>query len=326
MKIVVLDGYALNPGDLSWTDIENFGGLIVYERTPREEILERSQGAEILFTNKTPLDKQTLDQLPTLRYIGVLATGYNVIDIDAAYRNGVVVSNVPGYGTSSVAQMTFALLLELCVHVQQHADAVRNGDWSTSKDWCFWNYPLVELSGKTIGIIGFGDIGQRVADLATAFDMRVVASSRTETDQSHRKNFAWKPTDELFRVSDVVSLHCPLTPATNGLINFDNLKKMKDSAFLINTSRGPLIVEDELANALNKGMIAGAGLDVLGTEPPLRDNPLLAAKNCIITPHIAWATKESRKRLMHMVKENLEAFLNGNPKNVVTKQYSSAKI
>jgi glycerate dehydrogenase len=219
--------------------------------------------------------------------------------------------------------MTFALLLELCVHVQRHGDTVRNGDWTSSKDWCFWNYPLVELCGKTIGIIGFGDIGQKVADLATAFEMLVVATSRTQTDQSHRKNFAWKSLDDIFRISDVVSLHCPLTPSTSGLINIGNLKKMKSSAFLINTSRGPLVVENELADALNEGIIAGAGVDVLGTEPPARDNPLITAKNCIITPHIAWATKESRMRLMQMVKENLQAFLDGNPKNVVSKQFSS---
>ena len=323
MKIVILDGYALNPGDLSWSGIEDFGEVAVYDRTSKEKILERSQGAEILLTNKTVLDQQTLDGLPLLKYIGVLATGYNVIDIEAANRRGIVVSNVPGYGTSSVAQMTFALLLELCVHVQQHADIVRNGDWTSSKDWCFWNYPLVELSGKTIGIVGFGDIGQKVADLATAFDMQVVAYSRTQTDQSHRTNFNWKSMDDLFRMSDVVSLHCPLTAATSGLINYDNLKKMRNSAFLINTSRGPLVIEEELANALNEGVIAGAGLDVLGTEPPLKDNPLLKAKNCIVTPHIAWATRESRARLMQAVTENLQAFLQGHPKNVVSKPYSS---
>jgi len=326
MKIVVLDGHTLNPGDLSWSSIEGFGELTVYSRTPKEKILERSKGADILLTNKTPLDKQTIEQLPSLKYIGVLATGYNVIDIEAAYSNGVVVSNAPGYGTSSVAQMTFALLLELCIHVQRHGDAVSNGEWASSKDWCFWNYPLVELSGKTIGIIGFGDIGQKVADLATAFDMYVVATSRNQTVQSHRKNFAWKSLDELLRLSDVVSLHCPLTAETKGIINLENLKKMKNSAFLINTSRGPLIEEQELATALNQGMIAGAGLDVMEVEPPTTNNPLLIAQNCIVTPHIAWATKESRKRLIHMVKDNLEAFLNGNPKNVVTKQYSSAKI
>ncbi|HWJ92098.1 MAG TPA: D-2-hydroxyacid dehydrogenase [Flavisolibacter sp.] len=324
MKIVVLDGHTLNPGDLSWEGIESFGDLTVFDRTPREKILERSQGAEILFTNKTPLDKQTLDQLPSLKYIGVLATGYNIIDVEAAYRNGVTVSNAPGYGTSSVAQMTFALLLELCLHVQRHADAVRNGDWSSSKDWCFWNYPLVELSGKTIGIIGFGDIGQKVADLATAFDMRIVATSRTQTDQAHRKNFEWKPLDELLRSSDVVSLHCPLTADTKGLINSENLKKMKGSAFVINTSRGPLIVEEDLAAALNDGVIAGAGLDVLATEPPRIDNPLVSARNCIISPHIAWATKESRMRLMRMVTENLKAFLGGDAKNEVGKHCSSA--
>jgi len=323
MRIVVLDGYTLNPGDLSWDHIQQLGDLLVFDRTPREKILERSQGAEIILTNKTPLDKQTLDQLPSLRYIGVLATGYNVIDIEAAHSNGVIVSNARSYGTSSVAQMTIALLLELCLHVQRHADAVKNGDWTSSKDWCFWNYPLIELSGKTMGIVGFGNIGQRVADLATAFDMRVVSTSRTQTDQSQRKNFEWKSFDELLKVSDVVSLHCPLTNDTKGLINLENLKKMKRSAFLINTSRGPLIEEKELSIALNEGLIAGAALDVLGSEPPVEDNPLLTTRNCIVTPHIGWATKESRMRLMQIVIENLQAFCDGNPKNIVNKNYSS---
>lgn len=324
MKIVVLDGYTLNPGDLSWDRLGQFGDLTVYDRTPREDILERSLGAEILLTNKTPLDKKLLDQLTSLRYIGVLATGYNVIDIDAASKNGVVVSNAPGYGTNSVAQMTIALLLELCLHVQRHGDAVKKGDWSASEDWCFWNYPLIELGGKTLGLIGFGEIGQKVADLATAFDMHVVATTRTFTDQSHRKNFEWKSLDELLKVSDVVSLHCPLTTDTKGLINLENLKKMKGSAFLVNTSRGPLVEEKDLAIALNEGLIAGAAVDVLGTEPPSADNPLFSAKNCIITPHIAWATKESRMRLMEMVIENVEAYRDGHPKNVVNKTYSSA--
>ncbi|MGZ3922533.1 MAG: D-2-hydroxyacid dehydrogenase [Flavisolibacter sp.] len=317
MKIVVLDGHTLNPGDLSWAGFESFGELTVYDRTAKENILERSRGAEILLTNKTPLDKQTLDQLPSLQYIGMLSTGFNVIDIEAADRNGIIVTNVPGYSTSSVAQMTFALLLELCVHVQQHANAVRDGEWTSSKDWCFWKYPLIELAGKTIGIIGFGNIGQKVADIAATFDMQVVATSRTQTDQSNRKNFSWKSLDDLLRLSDVVSLHCPLTDATRGLINIENLKKMKGSALLINTSRGPLVNEDDLAAALNEGMISGAALDVLAIEPPPNGNPLFTARNCVITPHLAWATKESRTRLMEMVRENLAAFLEGHGKNVV---------
>jgi glycerate dehydrogenase len=317
MKIVVLDGYTVNPGDLSWNDLKNFGEVEIYDRTPKEKITERSRGASIVLTNKTPLDRDTLNQLSSLKYIGVLATGYNVVDIDAARNNGVVVSNVPGYGTASVVQMTFALLLELCQHVQKHNDAVMNGKWAQSPDWCFWDYPLIELSGKTLGIVGLGDIGMKVAEVATAFGMYILATSRRQTNQSSRENFRWTTIDGLLEESDVVSLHCPLTPETKGLINEDKLAKMKKSAFLLNTSRGPLVIDQDLADALNNDVIAGAALDVLSTEPPAADNPLFLAKNCIITPHIAWATKEARSRLIKMVVNNMAAFLNGKPVNVV---------
>lgn len=317
MKIVILDGYPLNPGDLSWAYLEKYGDIVVHERTQITEIIDRAADATAILTNKVPLSADVLSQLPDLKYIGVLATGYNIIDTAYAKQQGIVVTNVPGYSTQSVAQLTFALLLELCHHVQRHSDSVMDGKWSQSPDFSFWDYPLVELAGKTMGIIGFGDIGKQVADIATAFGMHVAAHSRTETDQSHRSNFRWVGFDELLEQSDVVSLHCPLTPQTQGMINADTLSKMKTSAFLLNTSRGPLVEEGSLATALNNGGLAGAGLDVLGLEPPHADNPLFGAKNCLITPHIAWATKEARTRLMGTVDENLNAFLAGQPVNVV---------
>jgi len=317
MKITILDGYPLNPGDLSWEYLEKYGDLTIHERTKVAEIAERAAGATAVLTNKVPLDADVLKQLPDLKYIGVLATGYNIIDITYAKQHGIVVTNVPGYSTQSVAQLTFALLLELCHHVQRHSDRVKEGKWSQSPDFSFWDYPLMELAGKTMGIIGFGDIGRQVADIASAFGMQVVAQSRTETDQSHRSKFRWVGLDELLEQADVVSLHCPLTPQTQGLINTDTLAKMKPSAFLLNTSRGPLVEEESLAVALNAGKLAGAGVDVLAMEPPCADNPLIAAKNCLVTPHIAWATKEARARLMGTVEENLKAFLAGQPVNVV---------
>ncbi len=318
MRIVVLDGYALNPGDLSWEPMRELGDIEIYDRTPEDLIIERARGAEILLTNKTPLNRETLSKLPDAKYIGVLATGYNVVDIDAAKEMGIVVTNIPAYSTDSVAQMVFALLLEHCNHVQDHSNAVRRGDWSNSKDFAFWNYPLIELAGKTMGIIGFGRIGQKVADVAEVFGMKVIGHSRTKTDQSHRLNFQWADDlDQLLRESDVVSIHCPLFEETRGLINMDRLRKMKSTAFLINTSRGPVIVEEDLAQALNEGIIAGAGLDVLSVEPPEKDNPLFTAKNCIITPHIAWATKEARERLMNIAVNNLKAFIKGDLINVV---------
>jgi glycerate dehydrogenase len=319
MKLVVLDGYTLNPGDLNWEGIKKFGDLEVHDRTQENQIVERCQGAEIIFTNKTPLREPILSQLPDLKYIGVLATGYNVVDVDYAKSRGIAVANVPGYGTASVVQMTFALLLELCQHVQSHSDSVRQGDWAASPDFCYWNYPLIELEGKTIGIIGFGSIGQKVADIATAFGMNIIGFSRTRSDQSHRKNFKWAELNELLKESDVVSVHCPLFPETQGIINKDSLRMMKRTAFFLNTSRGPLMVDQDLADALNEGIIAGAGIDVLSVEPPSADNPLFKAKNCLITPHIAWATKEARSRLMGIAENNLSSFLNQKPINIVNK-------
>jgi len=319
MKLVVLDGYTLNPGDLNWDGIKKFGNLEVYDRTAESLIVERCKGAEIIFTNKTPLRESVLSQLPDLKYIGVLATGYNVVDVDYAKTRGIAVANVPGYGTASVVQMTFALLLELCQHVQSHSDSVRQGDWASSPDFCYWNYPLIELEGKSIGIIGFGSIGQKVADIATAFGMNIIGFSRTKSDQSHRKNFKWAELDDLLKESDVVSVHCPLFPETQGIINKDSLRLMKRTAFFLNTSRGPLMVDQDLADALNEGIIAGAGIDVLSVEPPSANNPLFKAKNCLITPHIAWATKEARSRLMGIAENNLSSFLNQKPINIVNK-------
>ena len=317
MKIVVLDGHTLNPGDLSWEALHQLGDVTIHDRTPYDKIVERSLGAEVLLTNKTPLDAATLNQLPDLKYVGVLATGYNIVDTAVCKQRGIPVSNVPGYGTGAVAQFVFALMLELCLHVQKHSDAVFEGKWAKSVDFCFWDYPLVELAGKTLGIIGFGTIGQKVADIAAAFDMQIIAHSRTQTDQSQRKNFKWVSVDELLAQSDVVSIHCPLTPETQGLINAENLRKMKSSAFLINTSRGPIVNDADLADALNNNVIAGAGIDVLSKEPPPADNPIFKAKNCIVTPHIAWAAKEARARLMGIAIDNLKSFIAGKPANVV---------
>lgn len=317
MKIVVLDGYTLNPGDLTWEGIEQLGELTVYDRTPADKVLERAADAEVLFTNKTPLGEDVLENLPNLKFIGVLATGYNIVNTEVAKAKGIIVSNVPGYGTASVVQMTFALLLELTQHVKHHSDTVKDGKWAKSADWCYWDYPLIELAGKTMGIIGFGSIGEKVGDIATAFGMNILGSKRHQTDQSHRPNFRWADVPEILEQSDVVSIHCPLTPETKGLINQENLKRMKPTAFLLNTSRGPIIVDQDLADALNSDVIAGVGIDVLSVEPPAADNPLFTAKNCLITPHIAWATKEARSRLMAITIANLEAYLAGNPVNVV---------
>jgi glycerate dehydrogenase len=319
MKIVILDGYTLNPGDLDWEGLKKLGELVVYDRTPADQVAERAAGAEILFTNKTQVSEDVINQLSSLKFIGVLATGYNIVHTEAAKAKGIVVANVPGYGTASVVQLTFALLLELCLHVQRHSDSVMDGKWSRSADFCFWDYPLIELAGKTIGIIGFGHIGQQVGDVATAFGMNIIGNSRNRTDQSDRKNFKWADVPVLLQQSDVVSIHCPLFPETKGLINKESLKLMKKSAFLLNTSRGPIIVDEDLADALNNDGIAGAGIDVLSAEPPPKGNPLFTAKNCIITPHIAWATKEARARLMQTTISNLAAFLEGKPVNVVNK-------
>lgn len=317
MKIVVLDGYTLNPGDLSWSEIEKLGEFTVYEHTSLDKIFERSEGAEVLFTNKTPITADLLEKLPQLRYIGVLATGYNIVDVKAARDRGVIVTNIPTYGTYSVAQMVFAILLEMCHHVQIHSDAVKQGEWTNGRDFCFWKAPLVELAGKTIGVIGFGRIGRQVARIAEAMGMNIIAADEYKGDVSEFKNFKWAEIDVLLRESDVVSLHCPLFPATTGIINKNTISLMKKSSFLINTSRGGLIIDQDLTDALNSGLIAGAGLDVVSVEPIKADNPLLKAKNCLITPHIAWATKEARARLMDIAAENLKAFIGGKPVNIV---------
>jgi glycerate dehydrogenase len=306
-KLVVLDGHTLNPGDLSWSALEALANVTVHDRTGPDQILKRSTGAELLLTNKTPLRSDTLQQLPELRYIGVLATGYDVVDTAAAVARGIVVTNIPVYGTESVAQFAFALLLELCHHVGQHAESVRKGDWSRNPDWSMAKTPLMELAGKTMGIVGFGRIGRQTARIAEAFGMRVIPVDISPDDTALH---------DLLASSDVVSLHCPSTPETRGMINSRTLALMKPSAFLINSSRGALVVEQDLADALNEGRIAGAGLDVLPTEPPSA-SPLLTAKNCIVTPHIAWATREARSRLMEFAAENVAAFLRGAPVNVV---------
>jgi len=319
MKIVVLDGYTLNPGDLLWDNLFNLGDVVLYNRTLSNKIIERSVDAQVLITNKTPLSEEIINSLPKLKYIGVLATGYNIVDITAAKRRNIIVTNVPSYSTLSVAQLTFALLLELCHHVQRHSDSVRDGKWAESVDFSYWDFPLIELSAKTFGIIGFGNIGKKVADIATVFGMNIIAASRHQTDQSARKNFRWAAINEVLKQADVVSIHCPLLPETKGLINAESLKRMKRSAFLLNTSRGPVVVEQDLADALNNGIIAGAGIDVLSIEPPSKNNPLFNAKNCLITPHFAWATKEARERLMDIAVNNVVSFINGKPVNVVNK-------
>lgn len=318
MKLVVLDGYCLNPGDLSWEPLRQLADLTVYDRTPAHEVVTRVGDAELAMTNKTPLDAATLAALPRLRYIGVLATGYNIVDVNAARSRMIAVTNIPTYGTASVAQHAFALLLELCHHVGLHSEAVRAGEWSRSLDWSFSKTPLLELAGKTMGIIGFGRIGRQVGYIARAFHMRVIAHDAAPGDPPAWEGFRWAPIDELLAESDVVSLHCPLTPETQGLINAARLRLMKPTAFLLNTSRGPLVIDDDLAAALNQGVIAGAGLDVLSVEPPPASNPLFEARNCIITPHIAWATREARARLMQLAADNLRAFLEGRPQNLVS--------
>jgi len=317
MRIVVLDGYTLNPGDLSWAGLHELGQCQIHDRTSPDDIVRRAQEAEIVLTNKTQLSKETLAQLPKLRYIGVLATGYNVVDVKAAHKQNICLTNIPAYGTASVAQMVFAHLLNLTQHVAEHGQSVQAGDWSRSRDFCYWNFPLVELAGLTMGIIGLGRIGQTTARLALDFGMKVIYFD-VEKSITPQVDAQAVDLDTLFQESDVVSLHCPLTDSNFRLVNEQRLKLMKPTAFLINTSRGPLIDERALADALNTGKIAGAGLDVLSREPPEADNPLLKAKNCYITPHIAWATRAARQRLMDIALTNIRAFLNGKPQNVVT--------
>ena len=317
MKIVILDGYTENPGDLSWEGFEKLGDLTVYDRTPADKIAERIEGAEAVIVNKTPLSAETIAGCPTLKYIGVLATGYNVVDVQAAKDRGIPVCNIPTYGTAAVGQFAIALLLEICHHIGEHSQSVHNGDWESCVDWCYWNYPLIELDGKTIGIIGFGRIGQTTARIAQALGMKVLAYDQYENKSLESDTMKYTTLDDLLANSDVISLHCPLFESTQGIINKDSIAKMKDGVIILNNSRGPLIVEQDLADALNSGKVAAAGLDVVSTEPIHGDNPLLKAKNCIITPHISWAPKESRQRLMDIAVDNLEKFLAGNPQNVV---------
>ncbi len=313
IKIVILDGYTENPGDLSWEGFEKLGELTVYDRTPADKIVERIGGADIVYTNKTTISRETLDACPSVRFIGVLATGYNVVDVAAAKEKGIPVANIPTYGTAAVAQMTFALLLEVCHHVGAHSDSVFAGEWANSPDFCYWKYPLIELAGKTMGVVGYGRIGRAAGDIAKAFGMEVIAyDAFVQAEES-------VSLDELFARSDVISLHCPLFPETEGIINSASIAKMKDGVIIINTSRGPLIVEQDLADALNSDKVYAAAVDVVSAEPIKADNPLLKAKNCIITPHIAWAPRESRQRLMDIAVENLRSFLAGNPVNVVNK-------
>ena len=318
MKIVILDGYTENPGDLSWAQLEALGELTVYDRTPsdEDEIIRRIGDAEIVMTNKTPLTEKVLNACTNIKYITVLATGYNVVDTACARAKGIPVSNVPTYGTAAVGQFAIALLLEICHHVAHHSQAVHEGRWEHAEGWCFWDYPLIELDGKTLGIIGFGRIGQQTGRIAKALGMTVLASGSRPTE-SGRAIAEYVEQAELFARADVIALHCPLFPETQGIINKDSIAKMKDGVIIINNSRGGLIVEQDLADALNSGKVAAAGLDVVSTEPIRGDNPLLTAKNCIITPHISWASKEARERIMACTEQNVRAYISGSPVNVI---------
>lgn len=316
MKIIVLDGYCVNPGDLSWEDLATLGELIVYDRTSADKVIERIGDAQIVYTNKTPITCEVLDACPGIRFIGVLATGYNVVDITAAKEKGIPVTNVPSYGTAAVGQFAIALLLEICHRIGLHNDAVQAGRWSESPDFCFWDYPLIELAGKNMGIIGLGRIGQATAKIAKALGMHVIAYDKTHTDTG-RMVAEYVPLDRIWGESDVIVLHCPLLPGTQGIICRDTIRMMKDGVIIINNSRGPLIVEADLAQALKNGKVMAAGLDVVSVEPIKKDNPLLGLDNCIITPHISWAPKESRQRLMDVAVDNLRKFLAGKMQNVV---------
>lgn len=320
MKIVVLDGYCLNPGDLSWSQMEALGTCTVYDRTSltdMEEVISRIGDAEIVYTNKTPLPREVLERCPNLKFIGVLATGYNVVDTEAARLRGIPVANIPTYGTDSVGQFAIALLLEICHHIGHHDQAVHQGKWENNPDWCFWDYPLIELAGKTMGIIGYGRIGQATGRIAQALGMKVLAYDTYKNSELETADCRYAELEELLGESDVIALHCPLFPETEGIINKSNISKMKDGVIILNNSRGPLIVEKDLAEALDSGKVAAAGVDVVSTEPIRQDNPLLKAKNCIITPHISWAPRESRQRLMDIAVENLKKFLQGTPVNIV---------
>ncbi len=322
MKIIVLDGYVLNPGDISWAGFEELGEVTVYDRSEPELVVERIGDAEVILTNKTVIDKAVIEKCPCLKYVGVNATGYNVVDVTAAKEAGIVVTNVPEYGTDAVAQFTFALMLELCNKVGLHSRSVASGDWIKTKDFSYNLAPLIDIKGKTLGIIGYGSIGSRVAQIAMAFGMNVLVNSRTEkplpaVSAISGSHISWADRKTVFKESDIITLHCPLFPETEKIINKESIVMMKDGAMLINTARGGLIQEQDLADALNQEKLAGAALDVIGSEPMAADNPLLSAKNIIITPHIAWASVEARERLMGIAVENLKAYLAGEPCNVV---------
>lgn len=320
MKIVILDGYTENPGDLSWSALEALGDLTVYDRTSlidENEIIQRIGGAEIVITNKTPISKRVFDACPTIKFIAVLATGYNIVDIAYAGEKGISVSNVPVYGTRSVSQFAISLLLEICHRIGYHSDTVHAGKWENNADWCYWDYPLIELAGKTYGLLGCGNIGIHTAEIAKALGMRVITYDKRETEEAHELGVEYVDLDTLFAESDVLGLQMPLFPFNTGIINQENIAKMKDGVIIINNSRGQMIVEQDLADALNSGKVAAAGLDVVSTEPIRGDNPLLKAKNCIITPHMSWGTKESRQRIMDCTVDNVKAYLAGNPQNVV---------
>ncbi|WP_298031848.1 D-2-hydroxyacid dehydrogenase [uncultured Dysosmobacter sp.] len=322
MKIVVLDGYTENPGDLSWSGFEELGQLTVYDRTSltdEAEIISRIGGAEIVYTNKTPISKNVLDACPSIKFIGVLATGYDEIDVAHAKEKGIPVSNVPVYGTRSVSQFAIALLLEVCHRIGHHSDTVHAGKWEHNADWCYWDYPLIELAGKTYGLLGCGNIGIHTAEVAKALGMRVIAYDARQTKEAKALGVEYVSLDELFAQSDVLGLQMPLLPFNTGIINRENIAKMKDGVIIVNNSRGQMVVEQDLADALNSGKVAAAALDVVSTEPIRGDNPLLKAKNCIITPHMSWGAKESRQRIMDTSVENLKAFLAGAPVNVVNK-------
>ena len=314
MKIVVIDGHALNPGDLSWQPLENFGEVKVYARTPHEQLVERCQGADIVLTNKARFDRETLLELTNLKYIGVMATGYDLIDLETAKASNIVVTNIPAYGAIAVAQHTFALMLALINKVNEHDQSVKSGDWTNNPDWCYWKHPFHTLNGRRLGIIGFGKIGHKVAEVAKAFGMRMFYNNLSRKTNVYAQFAEY---EEIFEKCDIVTLHLPLDDTNRGFVNQSLLSRMQKSAILINTSRGGLINEQDLADALNSGQIAGAGLDVLSTEPPSADNPLLQAKNVIITPHMAWGAVESRTSLMQTAVENVRNFIEGNPQNVV---------
>lgn len=324
LKAVVLDGYTLNPGDLDWSPLQTLVDVDLYDRTTYsydeiDLVIERAKDADVILTNKTPISKKAIENLPKLKYIGMLSTGFDVIDVKVAKERNILVTNIPSYGTDTVSQFAIGLLLEICHHIGSHNDLVKSGKWTNNEDWCFWKYPLIELSGKTMGIIGYGRIGQATGRIAQAFGMKVVAYDQYQNKELENENMRYVDLDELYKRADVITLHCPLTEENRCIINKESISKMKDGVIILNNSRGPLIHERDLADALNSDKVGGAALDVVSTEPIKEDNPLLTAKNCIITPHISWATKEARQRLFNTVVENLQNFLEGNPTNVINK-------